>query len=282
LCDEPNKRFCLFFVELNNFNWYNYYSNFYEDFTMNGLCVFLNSRVENSGALAWIGDKGLAPFRYLFNGATIRVQRRGSDNIIEIHHVASFHKSGNSHSSRTSTVLRSSSTGMIKAVLSIVLLIPGIIIGAAFKGLAYLSWSVRENHRLTKAHFTPIIRTIGSPDNPITSIKNLQKALKEEREADPINRLTDTLVIHGDGNLKINEDPGILRFNPMKLVLEGAQIVHNPSHFGRFDEAIMKTGNWKFAKSSVATIDIALTIQAPRRSRFSCKRFHVLVGVPKQ
>ena len=55
---------------------------------MGDLCIFLNSRVENSGALAWIGDKGLAPFRYLFNGKTIRVQPRESDQEIEIHHVA--------------------------------------------------------------------------------------------------------------------------------------------------------------------------------------------------
>src|SRR5215207_2779167 len=102
---------------------------------MNDLCIVLNTRVENSGALAWIGDKGLAPFRYLFNGKTIRVQPRASDQEIEIHHVASFHKRGDLNYSNSNWHLRSSSTGMIKTALSIVFLIPGFILGAAFKGL---------------------------------------------------------------------------------------------------------------------------------------------------
>ncbi len=193
------------------------------------LCIFLNSRVENSGALAWIGDKGLAPFRYLFNGKTIRVQQRSKDQEIEIHRVASFHKNGIMNFSRTTLSLNSSSTGMIKAALSVVLLIPGLILGALFKGFAYLSSRVRKNHRLTKESLTPVNRVIGSADNPIKNTKELLEALKNERESDLKNCPTNALIIHGDGKLTINNDLGILRFNPMKLVLEGARIVHEPS-----------------------------------------------------
>ena len=215
---------------------------------MGDLCIFLNSRVENSGALAWIGDKGLAPFRYLFNGKTIRVQPRESDQEIEIHHVASFHKRGDWNSSSTDWTLQSSSTGMIKAVLSVVFLMPGLILGAAFKGLAYLFSDVRGKHNLAKEHFIPVNREIGSVSNPITTREELGEAFDAERQSNPKNRLTNVLIIHGDGNLTINEDPGILRFNPMKLVLEGARIVHQPSATGRLDDAMYHTGKWQVSE----------------------------------
>lgn len=263
---------------------------------MSDLCIFLNSRVENSGALAWIGDKGLAPFRYLFNGKTIRVQPRESDQEIEIHHVASFHKSS-WNSSSTDRNLKSSSTSMIKAALSVVLLIPGLILGAAFKGLAYLSSTVRENHRLTKEHLTPINREIGSASNPIKTGDELRQALETERKADLKNRATNAIIIHGDGNLTINEDLGILQFNPMKLVLEGAQIVHQPSATSRLDDEMYRTGKWQvnavrvatssnpdnsFAQSQrVSSVDDALRATAPRRSWTSCKRYHMIFNLAR-
>jgi hypothetical protein len=196
---------------------------------MSDLCIFLNTRVENSGALAWIGNKGLVPFRYLFNGKTIRVQSRESDQEIEIHHVASFHKQGTQNYSETNGDLQSSSTGMIKTALSIVFLIPGVILGAAFKGLAYLFSDIREKHRLTKEHLTPINREMGSASHPIKTREELSQALEAARRSDPKNHLTNALIIHvtnaliihEDGALPLNEDPGILQFNPMKLVWEG-------------------------------------------------------------
>lgn len=264
---------------------------------MNDLCIFLNTRVENSGALAWIGDKSLAPFRYLFHGKTIRVQPRTLDKEIEIHHVASFDKRGEGNYSSTNWNLKSSSTGMIKTALSIVFLIPGFILGAAFKGLAYLFSDVRGNHALTKEHFTPVNRVIGSTFNPITTYEELRKELAAERKFNPKNQPTNALIIHGDGNLTINEDPGILQFNPMKLVLVGAQIVHRPSASGRLDDAMSRTGKWQvsavrvatstnpdtsFTKSqSVNSIDDALKASAPRRNWTSSKRYHMIFNLAR-
>jgi hypothetical protein len=264
---------------------------------MSNLCIFLNARVENSGALAWIGDKGLAPFRYFFNGKTIRVQQRTTDQEIEIHHVASFHKRGNWNSSSTNWNLKSSSTGMIKTALSIVFLIPGFILGATFKGLAYLFSDVRGKHGLAKEHFTPVNREIGSVSDPITTREELSNALDAERQSNPKNRPTNALIIHGDGALTINEDPGILQFNPMKLVLEGATIVHQSSAAGRLDDAMNRTGKWQvnavrvvsssnpdnsFAKSqNVNSVDDALRASAPRRSWTSCKRYHMIFDLAR-
>lgn len=262
---------------------------------MNDICIFLNARVENSEALAWMGDKALTPFRYLFNGKTIRIQPRASDQQIEIHHVASFHSKGNDNCSLTDWKLKSSSTGMIKTVISIVFLIPGLIVGAPFKALAYLFSDVRGKHRLTNEHFTPVNREIGSISNPITTRDQLENALDAELQSDPKNHLTDALIIHGDGNLTINEDPGILKFNPMKLILEGCKIVHEPSAIGRLDDKMFGTGKWQISpvrtitgsdadKSGakahrVNSIDDALKAAAPRRSWASCKRYHMIFNV---
>lgn len=263
---------------------------------MSSLCVFLNTRVESSGALAWIGDKGLAPFRYLFNGKTIRIQPRKSDKEIEIHHVASFHKRGTF--SRTNYDLKSSSTGMIKAALSVVFLIPGFIIGAAFKGLAYSFSDVRKKHRLTKEHLTPINRQIGTVSEPIKTRKELEDALKAERASDPKNCPTNALIIHGNGTLTINEEPGILQFNPMKLILEGAKIVHQSSNGARLDDLMHITDKWQTSSAfreatssnpnnsratshSVNSVEDALRVTAPRRGWISCKRYHMIFNLAR-
>jgi len=249
---------------------------------MRDLYIFLNCRVENSGALAWIGDKGLAPFRYLFNGKAIRIQNRPNQETI-IHHVAAFHKIGGLNSSSTNFNLTSSSTGMIKAALSVVFLIPGLILGAPFKGLAYLFTSVREKHGLAKEHLTPINREIGSSSTPIKNRQELYTALLNEFLHDSKHRPTNALIIHGDGNLTINEDPGILRLNPMKLVLVGAQIVCESSSRARLFDEMSNTHKWRKGAASVTTsrsindsVDEALRVVAPKRSWTSCKRYHTI------
>ncbi len=253
---------------------------------MSSLCVFLNTAVENSGLLTWIGDTGLTPFRYLFNGKTIRIEHRDSDKAIVIDHVASFHERGSlnyksMHSVNNFKMLESSSMSWIKTALSVVFLIPGLFL-AVFKGLAYLHADVREKHRLVQEHLTTINREIGSVAKPITSRNELYEALSNARLSDRKNRPTDALIIHGDGKLTINEDPGILHFNPMKLILEGARIVHEPnsSMESRLDEAIARTGKWiGSVVVRVNSINEALQTTAPRRSWLSCKRYHMIFNL---
>jgi|HubBroStandDraft_4_1064222.scaffolds.fasta_scaffold165180_1 hypothetical protein len=202
---------------------------------MKDLAVFLNTRVEDSGALAWIGDKGLAPVRYLCNGKTILVEFRGSDdsdNKIEIHHVTSFHKQGAQNRAKTYHDLQSSSTGMIKTVLSVVFLIPGLMVGAVFKGLAYLSSDVREKHSLAKEHLTPINREIGTRSQPMRNEQELKEALSAAYESDLKHRPTDALIIHGNGTFAIHDHPevlkNILKFNSRKLILENTSLKNHP------------------------------------------------------
>ena len=238
---------------------------------MNDLSIFLNTEVVNSGVLSWIGDAGLAPFRYLFNGKTISIETRASGRRIEIHHVASFHERGVWNGSTSNSTLRSASTSMIKTVLAIVLLVPGLLL-SIFKGLAYLFTD--ENHRLAKEHFTPVTREIGTPAHPITTISQLSVALDDERRSDPKNRPTDALIIHGDGNLEITADPGILDFNPMKLILVGARIVPQPVLRHPLSDVMARTGKWR--NEQAPSVIEALASAAPRREWLSCKRYHTI------
>lgn len=248
---------------------------------MNNLSTFLNVRIENSGALAWIGDKGLAPFRYLFNGRTVRIRTGKSDQVVKIHHVASFHKNGWWNFSRTNMNFHSSRTSMIKTALAVVLLIPGLILGAAIKGVAYLFSDVRKKHHLAKEHLTPINREIGSASNPIKTRDELAQALEVDRKSDPKNRQTNALIIYGDGALTINENTGILVSNPKKLILVGAKIVCEQSDAARLCDVISETGKWLTNAVHIATVDDALRTIAPKRSWSSSKRYHMIFNVAR-
>jgi len=55
---------------------------------MNSFEVFFNTSVRHhQGVAAWIGDWGLIPLRYLFNGRDVAIISPD-----EVHHVASFHE----------------------------------------------------------------------------------------------------------------------------------------------------------------------------------------------
>lgn len=162
--------------------------------------------------------------------------------------------------------------------------------------LSYVFINVRLRHELVKKHFTPINREIGSTACPIETLKGLQQALAAEKNKHP-RQPTNALIIHGNGNLKINEDPGILALNPMKLILKGAQIVHESSIAGRLDDAMRVSNKWKIPSSrlvvsgkgdsacleehTVSTIEEALKITAPYRDNTSGKRYHMIFSVTK-
>lgn len=261
---------------------------------MNGACLFFNTQIKNSGLLATIGDAGLAPLRDLLGGRTVEIVKNG-DDAWEMHHVRSFHKNGEFNRSTSNWKLHSSPTSQIKTLAAIALLIPGLVL-SIFKALAYLFADMRQRHALAKEHFTPINRVIGSIAHPINTIQELRDALKREQNQ-PKHQPTNALVIHGNGQLAINEDPGILRLNPMKLILDGAQIVHRPSAIGRLDDAMWETGKWQVGATriitvanidataindhGVASVKEALEVQAPRR-KGTCRQYHMIFSLIHQ
>lgn len=260
---------------------------------MNDFCVFLNTRVENSGTLSRIGDMGLSPVRCLFNGQTVSISPAGLSSH-EVHHVASFHRKGACNYSKTDWQLKSHTRGLLEVVAAIVLLIPGLFLATA-KALAYyLSEDVCKKHRLVKEHFTPIDRTIGTPQKPITSIEELKAALDVEWKSNHKHQPTNELTIYGDENFKISSDPGIMQFNPMKLILVKTNMIHDANADDSLDNLMLMSDKWQTTNDRlqttsihatyarihrVANEDFAHNYSIPLRSWFSWKRYHAVFHI---
>jgi hypothetical protein len=207
----------------------------------------------------------------------------------EVHHVRSFHQDGNRHYSRSDYRLESSSKNIFKTAAAIIFLLPGLCFGSIFKGLSYLSQSTREKHRLVKQHFTPENKFIGSHQNPLDE-NQIFEALQVLHK-DPLHQKINALVIYGK-DVQMNNDPGIGRLNPKKLILVGAQIVHQPSPFDRLDDKLSRYRKWCskvlrlpggtfVTQKPVRNIVEALADQLPRRPG-SFARYHRVYVVTSQ
>lgn len=95
---------------------------------------------------------------------------------------------------------------------------------------------------------TPQVRELGSAKTPIKSEEEL-KIITESVARTPPKSL-DALIIHGDGNLEIYKDPGILQFNLKKLILNGASIVQH----GELDGALVNNGWYNEYKTVIVTV----------------------------
>lgn len=261
-------------------SFYNIRSN-----EMNNLLIFLNTQVNNSGTLAWVGNIGLTPFRYLFNGKTFHIDSQDSGKTFEIYWWKKTYRE-NWNKDRHLLVK------MMETALAITVLVPGLLL-ASFKVFSYLFLDVRKKHALIKDHYIPINRTIGSLDQPIQSESQLVEKLQQLAYIfDPKKQLTNALIIHGNGNLKINSAVEIPRINPMKLILVGSQIV--PSVTSHFDKEMYETNKWEVYSAewpahvrgrlrviNAHSIEEALQETAPRRSWISCKRYHQIFSIAK-
>jgi hypothetical protein len=252
------------------------------------ISLFFNAEIEGSGAFAWVGNLGLTPVRYLFGGRTISVETNAKSEQ-EVWHIESFHEAGEWHRQGG---LRSGETSYIRTLLAVAFLVPGLLL-IVFKAISYAFEDVREKHALAKQHFIPVVRQIGSKESPITNIDQLKEGLRAEW-AKPLHQPTDAIVIHGNGSLEINAEPGILEFNPIKLILVGAKIVHKPCAVDRLDDRMGRTGKWKGAetfrqitsaqdvnKASIGvnvfgSVQEALDDPLTSRGWFTCKKWHVV------
>lgn len=107
--------------------------------------------------------------------------------------------------------------------------------------------------------------SFGTPKHPYTTWGGLKNDLHRWIEKTrPSGEASYSLTIYGDGNLRIVDDPGFLAFNPMKLILVGAHIVHDVSHSGAgpLDEQLSRRPEWLGGKAFYEA-------QAPRGSFMS-------------
>lgn len=256
---------------------------------MNNLVIFSSTNVQGSGIASSFGNTCLTPVRYLFHGKTVEIVSK--ELFQEVHHVSSFHKS-DLYCSKSNSGLKSASTGFLQTVAAIITLIPGLFIGAIFKGLSYLSKSTRDQHALIKEHFKPIDKTIGSAEKPL--VKSDIRAALRCLGCEPLHQKIHALTIYG-ANVQLNTDPGFLELNPKKVIFVGAKIVHEPTEHLRLDELLSGSKKWKRDAVRVVTasesgtfvdqivvksVDEALTHQTERRPR-SSKRYHGIYVVAK-
>ena len=182
---------------------------------MNGLKIFLTTKIENQGTTAGIGDFFLTPARYLWNGKNVQVIIKNSAHdgfsTPKIKHVKSFPE-----------------TSYLKTTLAISLLIPGLFVGVIFKGISlYFSETALDYLGLVKDYFTiSPERRIGEPDYLLNKETIIGKI--EERKRRTINQKIDHFVVYGQ-NVEFDKDPGLFGFRARKFILVGVKFAKNLS-----------------------------------------------------
>ena len=261
---------------------------------MHNISVFFNSRTVNKDSFGFadvpvaFGDWCLTPVRCLFNGNKVTVSTR--DGIVQVDHEKEYAQENIEHAVYNLYGFGKPKRTYTRVILAIVFLVPGVIIGSAFKGLGYLAKPIRDRHNLAVQHFTPVTRTIGSQEGPLDIAGIIQK-LAEQRRNNHLHQTTETLIIYAQAGTQIKEDPGIRDFDPKKLILVGTQMIHGPSDSlgGCMDENLDRTwenrrrpGVMKDAvrvegsfavQWKVRSIEAAIKDVPPRRSFFSFERY---------
>lgn len=262
---------------------------------MNPICLFLNTKIENTGDLAYLGNLGLAPVRYLLGGKTVRTSYDGA---LHICHVASFHEKGELNTCKEWSPrpknpmakepwgrpemrpFTSSSTSLTKTILSILFLVPGLFLSLA-KLASYAYEENRKIHQEVQRHFTPVVRTIGTPQKPISSEEEFKKAIQEERtRSKPYHQPTEAIIVYGSNQLTIQKAEDLLFFNPMKIGIFGVPIDRTP-----FVD-IISTLKWTYINEQSPLCDVFSAVQEikntylPLRWSGFCKQWHRLYIYP--
>jgi len=252
---------------------------------MGHLSTFFNTEIQDSGFLSAIGDFGLTPVRYLFNGNTVLIKNKNSTT--QVHHVESFYHK-NHHFSKSTVQLESSSTNMLKCIGMIIGLVPGFFL-CILKVFAYFSADMREDHRLAKLHFTPFDITLGSKEAPAADEAALKLLFKEEKEKNKMmQRPIKTLTIHGNWFLSYGLGNRINKLKPEKVILAGIEIpiFEYDKEYEDYILTDLKKTKWQVINSTTTddaptTLEEAQEFTPPRKGWFTFDRWRVLIEIPK-
>lgn len=126
------------------------------------------------------------------------------------------------------------------------------------------------------------IQEVGSFETPIKSELELTTQIRKIDRNQPV----DTLIIYGNNKLQINNDPGIMALNPMKIILIGASLgstgigakrlgngKSDPS-LPQLRESLTQSGKWRIEKGN--SLEKALEATNEIRNYLLRKRWHVL------
>lgn len=224
---------------------------------MGNFSVFLNDRIVNNNSYSSAdlpvacGNFCLLPVRCLFKGhkVTIFTTNTPTGTALNVRH--------ETESKRT----------FLRVIASILFLVPGLLLGCIFKGIGYLSPSIRENHKLSMqrpmpnpsentpdahpaadprprtAQYTPI--NVGSNEERL-GLEGIEKALTDLRELQRGAVTPNALVIYAQPGTEFNTDPGFLYLKLDKVILVGARIIHDSCAGRRLDDALATSDrNWE-------------------------------------
>lgn len=211
------------------------------------LKVFFQMRIANAGMYANIGDWFLTPIRH-FSGRDITI----AEDRYQGAEVTSLAPYKYQHRSDTETW----EYPWLKTAFLISFLVPGLIIGSIFKGIAYSKGEFREKHDLVKLHLTPVpLAQVGTVENPLLSEKEVINHIAALYR-DNMHRKIHTLVIYGN-NVNLSQHiPCIKPLGIKKLILVGTQIVHNRIATKRFDDELSLSKKWLATKVRRNPVDI--------------------------
>lgn len=299
---------------------------------MHSFSLFLNTRIENQGICCALGNAALIPYRYLFNGRTIRIIKTEKDH--KIHHVLSFHPLGNRNTSLNCPDLSSSKRSMLKTALAIMTLLPGLFVGVLFKTVGYLFTDVQKMDHLvrdeiySKVKFEKLLFILDqtahngsdqgfSQDELRQSNEQINKEkngketweelalawnakvtrriivgkskdnqwiqneaqLKEQLSTIEVNgqKPIDAVIVLGK-DFQILEDPGLLKFNPMKIILYKVKVAKESRQDRQtFYDTVIASKKW-IRRTNLSYIE-ALNDTPPLRSWIFWKRWHVVYEV---
>lgn len=253
---------------------------------MNHLNVFFNNRIvaENQFPLsnfsAKLGDWCLTPVRCLFDGNKLTIATH-QENLTVVHE-KEFARSNNGEMPKRN---------YLKVIASILLIIPGVIFGSILKGLSYISSKMREADAHARLHYTPINRTLGSPERRLNS-EEITQEIGNIQNNNHLHQATKNLIVYAQENTLINEDLGFVGLDCQKIILVGARIIHKYETDGRLDDLLKQDPRWDCAANRtfigeqrgkdvtyvkqirVESIEEAENAPVPKMSIWSTARLH--------
>lgn len=203
---------------------------------MTSASVFFNNRTVTdsfhfSDVPVALGDWFLTPIRCLYNGNKVTISHRNDS--ITIEHEKEYSDWDNKRPTRN----------FLRLALSIILIVPGAIIGSVFKGVGYLSQSIQNRHTKIRYHYSPG-SIVGDESDP-PDLKTISDILKNDFKNIERDKFCNALVINAKKGTRINVDPGILSEDAKKIILVGARIVHDPATEPLLDDALYRDPSWE-------------------------------------
>lgn len=162
---------------------------------------------------AKFGNWCLTPLRYLTDGVTLTISSK--DGLATLNAKREFPQELNP--TWGSGILKA-----LKVAASIILLIPGTIIGSAFKGLSYASQAIRKQHHLAILHYTPM-------EDICLGIESKRlypnQIPQEMAKSNPLNRQVNKIFVWLSEGSSIRSDYGLLAWKPSAIKFNGLRFI---------------------------------------------------------